>query len=467
MLKRNLRILLPAIVLLLLLPIQVSAAPARIGNNRVHVRSSPSIGDNILFQVNHGDAVEIVARSGDFYRVNIGARRNVYVHRDFIFRDVSIPGVIGSGGAAHFMIARHSMSDRHARDNILGNIPANSQVNITGESPLFYRVVHNNRVGYVYRDSVNISTEQAAHTHIPGAWVTIIEATCSAAGHRERHCIVCGDIVESEAIPVLGHDLTGTWIIRREPACASDGERVQYCLQCNLPGLIEPIPALSHTPSGDWVIYERARCYAPGLRVQYCLVCGGFAEEEPTPPGRHTFTRQRISGNIFIPPIVYREHCIDCGYYGGTTRSFAMAWLLPTIVFVLPGLIVMIILLSVRSAKKDKKFVCPYCFKQHIIKDVQFRCTNITCADVDDIELSIFEGLQINPNNPHAPPPLKRKMTFPVSINKNELPKFAQCPGCGKGTSKTVCPSCHNSLPESVLTGEDKIAAIGNNVSSG
>lgn len=36
-------------------------------------------------------------------------------------------------------------------------------------------------------------------------------------------------------------------------------------------------------------------------------------------------------------------------------------------------------------------FICPFCFEEHKISDVQFRCTNRRCKDVEDIELTSIE----------------------------------------------------------------------------
>jgi len=130
-----------------------------------------------------------------------------------------------------------------------------------------------------------------------------------------------------------------------------------------------------------------------------------------------------------------------------------MAWLSPAI---LAGIIfVAVVIISTRrKIKKGKKFVCPYCFEEHLVQSVQFRCANLNCADVDDIELTKYEGGNIST-------PLQRKKVFPAPMSKNyDIPKFAHCPDCKRETSKVICPSCHNSLPESSLTGEDMIISV-------
>lgn len=95
------------------------------------------------------------------------------------------------------------------------------------------------------------------------------------------------------------------------------------------------------------------------------------------------------------------------------------------------------------------KFVCPYCFDQRKIADLQFRCTNKRCKQFDDIEMTKYEHGNINT-------PIKGGKTFTQSGRTTS----AECPECKKNTYSVVCPSCHNHLPESTLQGEDMIISI-------
>ena len=99
-------------------------------------------------------------------------------------------------------------------------------------------------------------------------------------------------------------------------------------------------------------------------------------------------------------------------------------------------------------------FICPYCFEKHKISTVQFRCTNRRCKDFDDVEMTRYE-------NGNLDMPKQGKKTF-ASQGKTGLsvPPSAVCPECGNTTYKHVCPSCHNELPESTLSGKDMIISI-------
>lgn len=98
-------------------------------------------------------------------------------------------------------------------------------------------------------------------------------------------------------------------------------------------------------------------------------------------------------------------------------------------------------------------FICPFCFEEHKVSDVQFRCTNRRCKDVEDIELTRYENGDISI-------PKMGKPTFRVASKGLSIPKSAKCPECGSSTYAVVCPSCHNKLPESTLLGKDMIISV-------
>ena len=99
-------------------------------------------------------------------------------------------------------------------------------------------------------------------------------------------------------------------------------------------------------------------------------------------------------------------------------------------------------------------FICPYCFEEHKISLAQFRCTNRRCKDVDDVEMTKYE-------NGNLRMPKQGKSCFVSPSNKPfSVPKSADCPECKQKTHRVVCPSCHNTLPESTLLGRDMIISV-------
>lgn len=98
-------------------------------------------------------------------------------------------------------------------------------------------------------------------------------------------------------------------------------------------------------------------------------------------------------------------------------------------------------------------FICPFCFEQHKIQDVQFRCTNRRCKDVPDVEITRYENGDISI-------PKMGKTAFKNPARGLSIPKSAKCPECESATYARVCPSCHNKLPESTLLGKDMIISV-------
>lgn len=106
-------------------------------------------------------------------------------------------------------------------------------------------------------------------------------------------------------------------------------------------------------------------------------------------------------------------------------------------------------------------FICPYCFEKRKLAEVKFRCINRRCKDFDDIEMTRYE-------NGNIKMPKQGKMTFTAAGKKTtSVPQSAKCPECGNVTYKRICPSCHNELPESTLTGKDMIISIVGSRASG
>lgn len=98
-------------------------------------------------------------------------------------------------------------------------------------------------------------------------------------------------------------------------------------------------------------------------------------------------------------------------------------------------------------------FICPFCFEENQIQDVQYRCTNRRCRDVPDLELTKYEHGDVLI-------PKMGKPTFRKASKWAAKLEAAKCPECGSSTYAFICPSCHNKLPESTLQGKDMIISV-------
>lgn len=100
------------------------------------------------------------------------------------------------------------------------------------------------------------------------------------------------------------------------------------------------------------------------------------------------------------------------------------------------------------------EFICPFCFEEHKLSEIEFRCSNRRCKDFDDLPLTRYENGNLNL-------PKQGKKTFRVSENSPfNIAEYGICPECEQKTYKIVCPSCHNPLPESTLKGKDMIISV-------
>jgi len=128
------------------------------------------------------------------------------------------------------------------------------------------------------------------------------------------------------------------------------------------------------------------------------VVSGSVAIDEVIPAitgEEHVFTRERISGNIFIPPITTELVCEICDYYAGQNVSFAFVWVSPAII----AAIAAVAFLKFKQVKRGKKFVCPYCVNEcysGAVKSKDMQCPSCgtaipaTILDTENLPFSII-----------------------------------------------------------------------------
>jgi len=210
--------------------------------------------------------------------------------------------------------------------------------------------------------------------HSPsGNWIVLEAATCLTEGDRVQNCATCDIEVLREVIPYLPHSLSDSWTILENSTCTSEGIRIQHCTVCDAEVLQESILLLPHTPDGNWVIYEEPMCNVPGRHVQYCVSCNSIAIDEVIPPitgSDHVLAHERISGNIFIPPITTELICEICDYYSETNMSYAFAWVSPAIVVAIT-VVAFPTFKKIKRGKKSADVFCGNCGKP-ITKDALF-----------------------------------------------------------------------------------------------
>ena len=143
------------------------------------------------------------------------------------------------------------------------------------------------------------------HEHALSEWIVEKGATCTEEGEKVQKCTECGEVVNTEKIPALGHSPDGKWEVTREAACNEEGEKVQHCTVCNQVAKAQKIEKLPHTPSDEWQTAREATCSQEGLRQKICEVCGEAVEEEVIEKLDHVYGEwETVDGNIWKNPIV-------------------------------------------------------------------------------------------------------------------------------------------------------------------
>ena len=118
----------------------------------------------------------------------------------------------------------------------------------------------------------------AAKGHQPGDWEITKPATYGKEGERRKVCTVCGEVLETEAIPALisggssvcSHQVEN-WKETKAPTCTEAGSKSGTCSVCKQ-SVTASIPATGHNWS-DWTITTAATCTADGVETRTCQKC--------------------------------------------------------------------------------------------------------------------------------------------------------------------------------------------------
>lgn len=91
------------------------------------------------------------------------------------------------------------------------------------------------------------------------------------------------------------------------------------------------------------------------------------------------------------------------------------------------------------SLIKKSTYLCPYCFSEHELSDISFKCENAPerCSKARSGEV------------------LEQKES-----SKSEMPKSIICSECGEKTNLKVCPTCHAELPYTIGEYDDLVFAV-------
>lgn len=97
------------------------------------------------------------------------------------------------------------------------------------------------------------------------------------------------------------------------------------------------------------------------------------------------------------------------------------------------------------------KYLCPYCYKENKMSEVDFRCVNRQCKELNDELLAQYCGKKT----------MVKLMTFKPQKNLiGKMPQYAECTECHTTSNVRLCPQCHNILPGAIDESNDMIISI-------
>ena len=147
--------------------------------------------------------------------------------------------------------------------------------------------------------------------HEAGEWEVVDEPTCTEAGSREKTCIRCMEVLDTEPVDALGHE-AGEWEVVDESTCTEAGSRERTCIRCEEPMGTEEIAALGHK-AGEWETVEEATCTEPGKEEQNCEECGELLDTREIPAAGHQAGEWEIVEEASCTEAGSRERrCTEC-----------------------------------------------------------------------------------------------------------------------------------------------------------
>ncbi len=140
--------------------------------------------------------------------------------------------------------------------------------------------------------AVSVDVAVAAKDHIPGMWNVTRLPTCTEEGLMVLNCIDCGEVLDTEVIPALGHDWSA-WTVTTPATCTETGVETRTCSRCDE---IETrtLPKIDHT-AGEWTVTLAATCTEAGSKNLVCTVCGEVLDTEVIPALGHDWSAWTVT----------------------------------------------------------------------------------------------------------------------------------------------------------------------------
>lgn len=102
-----------------------------------------------------------------------------------------------------------------------------------------------------------------------GEWTVVKEATCAEPGSKEYHCLICGDLLETEEIPSPDH--VCVWVVTQEATPDEPGTKSFVCQNCGETVQTQEIIWCDHTFEAE---VTEPTCAEQGYTTYTCTKCG-------------------------------------------------------------------------------------------------------------------------------------------------------------------------------------------------
>lgn len=126
-----------------------------------------------------------------------------------------------------------------------------------------------------------------AHTHMMGAYEVTVEPGCDTKGKQVAKCTECGEVMEEEELPALGHKFS-KWKTVKDATCTEEGTESRTCERCNQTE--KRTIAIKEHQWSEWKTTSAPNCVNQGSEERTCAV-GGEKETRTVPAtGTHNFS---------------------------------------------------------------------------------------------------------------------------------------------------------------------------------
>lgn len=146
------------------------------------------------------------------------------------------------------------------------------------------------------------------------------QATCTETGTIEYRCTKCGDLLNSETIPALGHGSNGEYkIVHKDTTCNKSGVDLYICKICNMPYRSEAVDKAGHVASIPETLIQ-ATCTHTGIKIVKCSECGALLQETVIPKLDHTIETVTEKHATCSQTGLKVEKCSICDYVAKETQ---------------------------------------------------------------------------------------------------------------------------------------------------